>query len=87
MKSLSTLKGIKRIEKPLTWGDIVIVMKHAPKKYFPSNTGSICGIRLVDTVQDTEEYDCSIGDNLYLVEFPDGNSVEIPGKFLSKFML
>ena len=42
------------------------VIPNAPKEMRPRELCSICGIRELD------------GNNLYLVEFPEGEAIEIP---------
>jgi len=70
----------------LTWGDIVIVNDNAPEKYNPLGIGSICGIRTIETSEESQEFCCSKGESVYLVEFSNGCSVEIPGGFLLKYL-
>lgn len=47
-------------------GQDVSVVVTAPANFRPGTLGSVCGIRQFD------------GQNLYLLEFPDGEAVEIP---------
>jgi len=75
------------VANKLTWGDAVIVKENAPEKYYPSAVGSICGIRTIETCEESEEFCCSMGENIYLVEFSNGYSVEIPGIFLLKHLM
>jgi hypothetical protein len=70
------------VANKLTWGDAVIVKNTAPKKYNPSAVGSICGIRTIETCEESQEFCSSIGSNVYLVEFFNGYSLEIPDSFL-----
>lgn len=68
----------------ITWGDDVIVLKSAPNIYNPSTTGSVCGIRKVQTKEESDKFYCHEEDLIYLVEFFDGKSIEIPGLYLRK---
>lgn len=53
-----------------SWGDLVVVVE-SPSPMLPSGSlGSICGIRE------------SADGTLYLVEFGNGSSLELPGKML-----
>lgn len=67
-----------------TWGDVVTVRSDVPKDFHPGQAGSICGIRAIETEKISNQFLEPIGTILYIVEFPDGNSVEIPEKFLSE---
>ena len=70
----------------LTWGDTVIIDSDAPKKFKPSEIGSICGIRMLKNQSESDEFHGYIGSNLYLVEFFSGASLEVPEQFLSKYI-
>jgi hypothetical protein len=48
-----------------TWGDTVFVTRTAPQELHPGETGSVCGMR------ETE------GANLYLIEFKNGDALEV----------
>ena len=48
------------------WGQAVRVITTAPVNMRPGKGGSVCGMRKLDD------------DRLYLVEFSDGEAVEIP---------
>lgn len=48
-----------------TWGDDVRVIMSAPASMRPGQIGSVCGMRELD------------GKNLYIVEFPAGDSMEL----------
>jgi hypothetical protein len=74
------------VTNKLTWGDDVIVKVNAPKEYNPSAVGSICGIRTIETCEDSQEFSSSLGESVYLVEFSNGCSIEIPGSFLLKYL-
>jgi hypothetical protein len=48
----------------------------------PGALAAVCGIRAVETVEQARQFDCAIGTILYLVEFGDGTSIEIPDIYL-----
>ncbi|MEI9961403.1 MAG: hypothetical protein WDM76_09845 [Limisphaerales bacterium] len=47
------------------WGQAVRIVTTAPENMRPGQAGSVCGMRKLDT------------DNLYLIEFSDGQAIEI----------
>lgn len=65
-----------------TWGDTVKIVIHAPIQYRPGNFGSVSGIRLKDVSTEALEQTGVEEVFLYLIEFGDGHTVEIPGQFL-----
>lgn len=64
-------------------GEIVIIKQTAPQYYKPGSIGSICGIRTIDSKEVASQFGQAIGSELYLVEFNNGDSLEIPKVFLS----
>ena len=69
-------------EKIFDWGDSVRILDIAPQKYYAMRTGSVCGIRVIETKNMSEKFDEPVGSTLYLVEGSDGFSLEIPERFL-----
>lgn len=66
------------------YGESIKILKNAPKKYHPSEIGFVCGMIDIDSNEVAIAYDC-IGSNwLYTVELLNGNSLQIPEKFLEK---
>lgn len=61
-----------------TWGDTVRLEKGAPKESRPGALAAVCGMREVETPEQSEQLGCAIGTTLYLVELGDGASVEVP---------
>jgi hypothetical protein len=61
----------------LDWGDSVRVIPSAPKEYFPGAVGSVVGFRPRDVDGVADE-----GETLVLVEFADGNALEVPSRYL-----
>lgn len=66
----------------ISWGDTVIVAQDAPGEFNPGLRGSVSGMR--EGTGDSLEDEASAMGRLYLVEFSDGEAIEIPGKYLSK---
>lgn len=65
------------------WGSSVFIVESAPEKYRKFSCGSVCGAREIETKMVSEEFEELVGTVLYLVECPDGEAIEIPGKFLT----
>ena len=68
----------------ITWGDTVRVAQDAPAEFHPGLGGSVCGMRDQPADLEGPEDESAADDRLYLVEFSDGEAIEIPGKYLSK---
>lgn len=66
----------------ITWGDAVSVIPSAPPKFRPSDSGSVCGIYALDSADKARKYGGNLGAVMYLVEFPDGDAIEIPDEYL-----
>lgn len=69
------------IDLPM-WGDTVIVIENAPLCYKPNTHGSVCGIRTIETEETAQQFNSMIGETVYLVEFSNGEALEIPQQFL-----
>lgn len=65
-----------------TYGDTVRIKMSASAEMRPGTLAAVCGMREVETVAQSQELGCPIGTTLYLVEFGDGASVEIPKEFV-----
>lgn len=72
------------LDSYLTWGENAKVAQSAPKHYHSGEIGSICGIQLIISSYIGEKFNKEIGTKIYLVEFGDGNALEIPESFLIK---
>lgn len=68
----------------ITWGDTVLVAHNAPAEFHPRAGGSVCGMRDQPADLEGSEDESATKGRLYLVEFSDGEAIEIPGKYLSK---
>jgi hypothetical protein len=65
-----------------TWGDTVRIKTGALPLMRPGGLAAVCGIRTIETVEQAEQFSRPIGTALYLVEFDDGTSVEVPESLL-----
>lgn len=65
-----------------TWGDTVRIKKGASPEMRSGSLAAVCGMREVLTAEQAKQFGCAIGTTLYLVEFGDGRSVEIPAEFV-----
>jgi len=61
-----------------TWGDSVRVKAEAPSEMRPGTLAAICAITEIEYEAQAKEYGAPIGSKVYLLEFGDGTSVEIP---------
>ena len=71
-------------KRPLTWGDAVRVSAAAPPRFRPGELGAVCGLRTVETQRVAEEFAQPVGTTLYLVEFAEGDAIEVPEAFLER---
>ncbi|MGH1352858.1 MAG: hypothetical protein ACRBBN_18945 [Methyloligellaceae bacterium] len=68
----------------LEWGDYVRVRDEAPRKYSIMKFGIICGKRIVEDPETARQFGETVGTMLYLVESSDGDSIEIPERYLEQ---
>ena len=61
-----------------TWGDTVQVKASAQAAIRPGAIAEIVGIREIEGEAQAQQFGSPIGSRLYLIEFADGTSVEIP---------
>ena len=62
----------------LTWGDTVRVKAGASPERRPGACAEVCGIREIETPEQARQFEAPLGSKLYLVEFGDGQALEIP---------
>ena len=65
-----------------TWGDTVRISQLAPAPLRPGALAAVVGIREIETEGQVEEFTSPLGTRLYLVEFGDGDSLEVPEKWI-----
>lgn len=65
----------------ITWGDTVIVAAIAPREFRPGERGSVAGFR---EPKHSEKSSASTDPKLVLVEFSNGEAIEIPDRYLVK---
>lgn len=69
------------------YGQIVKIKDDSPAEYNPGVIGSICGMKMIDSASLAQRFNAAIGEWLYIVEFSNGNSIELPERFLKKIEL
>ncbi len=72
----------KILDPYFNYGDTVKIKKNAPIRYKPSSLGSICGIRIIKDSEIADQFHQKIGSELYLIEFTNGETLEIPKIFI-----
>lgn len=73
-----------------SWGDTVQVVPNAPGHFRPGAVAEVCGIRTLAHSQEgmTNIVDIqSVGHILYLIEFGDGYTTELPEELLMEARL
>ena len=61
-----------------TWGDTVRVKAGAQPARRPGAIAEVVGVREIEVEAQARQFEAPIGSKLYLIEFGDGTSVEIP---------
>jgi hypothetical protein len=74
----------KILNDSFTWGDLVRVKQSAPINYNSGELGSVSGLRTIESSDVAQKFNQVIGSCLYLVEFSNGESLEVPEIFLTK---
>ncbi len=59
-------------------GDSVRVKVGAPQAMRPGALAAVCAITEIENEAQVQAYEASIGSTIYLIEFGDGTSIEIP---------
>lgn len=65
-----------------SWGDTVRVKPSAPADMRPGERGEVVAITPIDTQASADLYDVPVGSLVYLVEFGDGDAIEIQATWL-----
>ncbi|RYG17912.1 hypothetical protein EON82_23270, partial [bacterium] len=65
-----------------TWGDGARVRANAPASMCPGSLVAICGVDAVETDDRARTLGTAVGDTAYLIEFPDGTSMEVSSRWL-----
>lgn len=68
-----------------TWGDTVRVELGAPAVLRPGSLGEVVGIREVENSEQASQFSASVGSKIYLVEFGDGEAIELSQRWLHLF--
>ena len=66
------------------YGDSVRIVEEAPTMYCPGAMGSACGFRIVSSERESAAASEPVGTQLWLVEFSDGTSFEVPLQYLAR---
>ncbi len=62
---------------PFTWGDTVRVKTAAPAGVRPGAVAEVVGVRTIDSEALVRQFEAPLGTQVYLIEFGDGQSVEV----------
>lgn len=74
-----------RENNKFTWGDAVLVKKNAPPCLHPGEFASICGINQITFEETAKSFFTTVDDWLYIIEFEDGSSIEVPECYLEPY--
>ena len=80
------MNKVNKKNNKFTWGDAVLIKQEAPTCYHPGEFASICGIDTIITQEEANKLFCQKGDWIYIVEFDDGSSIEVPECYLEKYI-
>lgn len=69
--------------KEVTFGDTVQVIASAPQKFRPGNLGEVVAITEANANSQIYHRDVPRGGKYYLIEFGDGDEIEIPEIWIS----
>jgi hypothetical protein len=72
------------MDAKLTWGDVVQISPSASSNYRPSEKAVVCGMRTLANTEEATAAGFPEGTTLYLIEFSDGSSLEIPSGLVIK---
>jgi hypothetical protein len=61
-----------------TWGDTVQIKAGAHPEMRPGALGAVCGTREIEPAGQASQFSSALGSTVYLVEFGDGTSLEVP---------
>lgn len=67
------------------YGDTVRVKAQASSLSRSGQLASVCGIRIVDSDVTSKQFNSPIGSSIYLIEFNDGFTTEIPEQQIERF--
>ena len=73
------------LNSKFNWGDSVKVKNSAPQEFEPDSIGSICGMTQIDSNNAIKDLERNLTKIVYLVEFKDGHTIEIPEDYLDFF--
>lgn len=73
------------MENKFTWGDLIMIIKSAPLSFHPGEFASVCGFYKIISEESAKEFQCKVGDWIYIVEFSDGSDIQIAELYLKKY--
>lgn len=68
-----------------SWGQSVQIKADAPTTLRRGSIGEVCGIRRIESISTAAQFRGSLGDYLYIIEFTDGDSMEVLERDLQSF--
>jgi hypothetical protein len=72
------------LNSDFNYGDVVTISRTAPTIYHPGAQGCLCGMRVIDSLELAITFGQQEGSELFLIEFSDGQSLEIPTRFFTR---
>jgi hypothetical protein len=69
-------------EMKFTWGDDARISDSAPPPLRPGEIVAVVGMRDIQEQKQATQLGVPVGTTLYLIEYSDGSSAEIPGDLL-----
>jgi hypothetical protein len=68
------------------WNDLVVVTSNPPNLYPSGTIAVVCGMEQIKSEKLANKFNLLIGDWIYTIEFGDGSSIEIPERYLEKYV-
>lgn len=66
----------------IKWGDTVRIRMGASAAMRPGALAEVVGIRTVENAPQARQFGAEVGTRVYVIEFGDGESVELAGVWL-----
>lgn len=73
------------MENKFTWGDPIVIAKHAPSRFHPGEYASVCGFYKILSEEASKAYECNVGDWIYTVEFQEGSDIQVAECYLEPY--
>ena len=75
----------KNRARKFEYNDLVQIVDEAPKDLPPNQIGCVCGYDFIDDPKSANFFHCPIETWVYIIEYGDGSSQEIPENYLKKW--